>query len=388
MESYQKLSLLADFSYLEPAEETSVNIERPLISTNSCSGNSDQPIYHAALPGGKKIKLLKSMLTSACERDCFYCPFRAGRDFERQTFKPDEMSNLFSDLVATQTAQGLFLSSGVCGGGIRTQDRLLDTAEILRIKKSFRGYLHLKIMPGAERDQVMRAMQLADRISINLEAPNDQRLPTLAPHKVFLEELLRPLQWAEEIRRSQSPTLAWNNHWPSLATQFVVGGAGETDLELLTTSNYLLNKLHLSRIYYSAFRPISNTPFENHPAENPLRQDRLYQAFFLMRDYEFDLEELPFTTQGNLPIDTDPKLAWARINLSQTPVELNKAEKHELLRVPGIGPQSAEKILAARRRNPLHSVTDLQAIGIHTNRLLPFILLDGHRPAYQQKLFF
>lgn len=107
-----------------------------------------------------------------------------------------------------------------------------------------------------------------------------------------------------------------------------------------------------------------------------------------MRDYEFDLEELPFTTQGNLPIDTDPKLAWARINLSQTPVELNKAEKHELLRVPGIGPQSAEKILAARRRNPLHSVTDLQAIGIHTNRLLPFILLDGHRPAYQQKLFF
>jgi predicted DNA-binding helix-hairpin-helix protein len=388
MDAYHKLSLLANFADLEPAEETHLNTEELSSPTSSCSGYSSQPIYHADLPGGKKIKLLKSMLSSACERDCFYCPFRAGRDFERQTFKPDEMSNLFVELVANQTAEGLFLSSGVAGGGIRTQDRLLDTAEILRFKKSFRGYLHLKIMPGSERDQVLRAMQLADRISINLEAPNNQRLPSIAPHKVFLEELLHPLQWAEEIRRTQPSHLAWNNHWPSLATQFVVDGAGENDLELLSTSNYLLKKLHLGRIYYSAFRPILNTPLENHPAENPIRQDRLYQAFFLMRDYAFDLEELPFTQQGNLPLDTDPKLAWARINLSETPIELNKAEKHQLLRIPGIGPKNAEKILAARLCNPLRSLTDLQAIGIHTNRLLPFVLLDGHRPTHQQRLFF
>lgn len=382
MDAYQKLALLSDFSDLEPAEETRLGTS-PIIP--ACSAAT--PIYHAALPGGKKIKLLKSMLTSMCERDCFYCPFRIGRDFQRQTFRPDDMSNLFINLVASQNAEGMFLSSGVAGGGIRTQDRLIDTAEILRLKKGFRGYLHLKIMPGAEREQVLRAMQLANRISINLEAPNDHRLPSLAPHKVFLQELLKPLQWAEEIRRSESQHLGWNGQWPSLATQFVVGGAGENDLELLTTSSYLLKRLHLSRIYYSAFRPIPNTPMEHQNAENPIRQDRLYQAFFLMRDYGFELEELPFTNQGNLPLENDPKLIWARINLSESPIEVNKAELHQLLRIPGIGPQNAQKILHARRRHPLHSLADLQALGISTSRLIPFILLNGRRPVYQPALF-
>ncbi len=139
--------------------------------------------HPAQMPNGQKIMLLKTLLSSVCERDCFYCPFRAGRDFRRATFKPDEFAGLFAKLSAAKMAEGVFLSSGLAGGGARTQDRLLDAAEILRGKYQYRGYIHLKIMPGAEKDQVFRAMQLADRVSVNLEAPNSERLAKLAPHK-------------------------------------------------------------------------------------------------------------------------------------------------------------------------------------------------------------
>ena len=143
---------------------------------------------------------------AACERDCFYCPFRAGRNYRRATFKPAEMAAVFSQMNQAGAVTGLFLSSGIAGGGVRTQDRLIDTADILRTRHDFQGYVHLKLMPGAERDQVLRSMQLADRVSINLEAPNSARLEKLAPHKVFLEELLQPLKWVDEIRRTQLPS--------------------------------------------------------------------------------------------------------------------------------------------------------------------------------------
>ena len=226
---------------------------------------------------------------------------------------------------------------------MRTQDRLIDTAEILRTKRSYRGYLHLKIMPGADKDQVLRAMQLADRVSINLEAPSNQRLSLLAPHKIFIEELLRPLQWAEQIRHQLPSYQGWNGQWPSLATQFVVGGCGESDVELLTTTQYLYSKLHLSRVYYSAFKPVAGTPLEERPRENPIRQDRLYQASFLLRDYGFDLEELPFTPQGNLPLEIDPKLAWANANLSEAPVELNSQTVTSFYEYPGLGHRMLKK---------------------------------------------
>src|SRR6266511_3700821 len=157
----------------------------------------------AKLPNGKQIKLLKTLLSSACERDCFYCPFRSGRDFRRATFRPQEFAELFMKLHQSSMAEGIFLSSGIAEGGANTQNRILDTAEILRNKLGFRGYLHLKIMPGAEKGQVERLMKLADRLSINLEAPNKERLTKLAPQKTFVEELFRPLKWVEEIRRSQ-----------------------------------------------------------------------------------------------------------------------------------------------------------------------------------------
>jgi predicted DNA-binding helix-hairpin-helix protein len=297
------------------------------------------------------------------------------------------MGKTFMQVYRSGAAQGIFLSSGVAGGGMRTQDRLLASAEVLRHKLNYTGYLHLKIMPGAERAQVERAMQLADRVSINLEAPSTARLARLAPQKVFLEELLTPLRWVEEIRRSQPGSQGWKGHWPSSVTQFVAGGAGENDLELLQTSEYLHRKLRLARVYFSGFSPVPGTPLENEIAINPWRTHRLYQADFLLRDYGFSVEDLPFSGGGNLPLETDPKLAWARANLSGQPVEVNRADLHELLRIPGIGPLGARAILAARRRNTLRQIEDLKALGVLAGRAAPFILMDGHRAPVQLSLF-
>ena len=343
--------------------------------------------HPAQLPNGKQVILLKTLLSSACERDCFYCPFRAGRDFRRATFKPQEFAELFVKLNQAQMAEGIFLSSGIAAGGANTQNKILDTAEILRKKFGFRGYMHLKIMPGAEKGQVERLMQLADRVSINLEAPNTERLAKLAPHKTFVEELFRPLKWVEEIRRSQPAHKFWNGKYPSTVTQFVAGGSDESDLELLTTTDWLMKNVRLTRAYYSAFYPIRDTPLENKAAVDPLREHRLYQASFLLRDYGFDLEEMPFARDGNLPLPTDPKLAWAQLNLAEKPVEINRADKRELLRIPGIGLKGADAILSARRVGRLRDLTALRKLGIVVARAAPFLLVDGKRPASQLSMF-
>jgi predicted DNA-binding helix-hairpin-helix protein len=282
--------------------------------------------------------------------------------------------------------QGMFLSSGIFAGGANTQNKLLDTAQILRHKYDYRGYLHLKIMPGAERGQVEQAMLLADRVSVNLEAPNTERLLKLAPRKEFTEELLQPLRWVHEIRTTTSPAQAWNHRWPSSVTQFVVGGAGESDLELLSTTEHLYRQLGLRRTYFSAFNPVPDTPLENLPPTSPQREHRLYQSSFLLRDYGFSLEELPFDPSGNLPAALDPKSAWAELNLKENPVDVNRASRQELLRVPGFGQKGVNAILAARRQAPLRELGDLRKIGVLSNRAAPFILLNGKRPAYQPAL--
>lgn len=419
MDALDKLGLLSDHMRLEPAEEASglrppaarpasdragrapcghSPAELQAAMTALTRGGPDPApnlerkkhslgVSYAAMPGGKKIALLKTLLTSACERDCYYCPFRARRNFRRATFKPEELAGVFAQLHRAGTAEGLFLSSGIAAGGVRTQDRLLATADILRRQHAFRGYLHLKLMPGLERDQLLRAMQLANRVSINLEAPNTERLRRLAPHKVFIEELLQPLQWAHQIRQTQLPHQTLFGRWPSLVTQLVVGGAGEDDLEILTTTAYLTQRLRLARVYFSAFHPVVDTPLENHPPEDPWREHRLYQASFLLRDYGFELEDLPFTGERRLPLDRDPKLAWAEVHLRETPVEVNRAEKRDLLRVPGLGPKGVEAIVQARRRGALRDIQDLRALGVLADRAAPFILLNGRAPAGQLRLF-
>ena len=172
-----------------------------------------------------------------------------------------------------------------------------------------------------------------------------------------------------------------------MVTQFVAGGADESDLELLTTTDWLMKNVRLKRAYFSAFSPISDTPLENKPPTDPLREHRLYQAYFLLRDYGFDLEEMPFAQDGNLPLPTDPKLAWAQMNLAERPLEVNRAERRELLRVPGIGLKGAEAILSARRTGGLRDITSLRKLGIVVARAAPFLLLDGRRPASQLAMF-
>jgi predicted DNA-binding helix-hairpin-helix protein len=372
----ETLHLLTSQMHLEPAEDQGCPKLAP-------QRKDDVHISSAQLPNGQRIKLLKSLLTSACERNCYYCPFRAGRDFRRATFKPDEMAHTFNLLHRAGAVEGIFLSSGIVQGGVTTQDKLIATAEILRRKYDYKGYLHLKIMPGAEKAQVEAAMRLADRVSINLEAPNTDRLALLAPRKQFTEELIQPLKWVQEIRRTQSPHLGWKGRWPSSVTQFVVGAVGENDLELLSTTAFLYQQLNLRRAYFSPFGPIPDTPLENQPPTPPIREARLYEASFLLRDYGFDLEELPFDAAGNLPLHADPKKAWAQYHLAEQPIELNRASKRELLRVPGIGPKSAAIILDARRQNKLTQLDDLKKLGIRAHHAAPYILLNGHRPAQQ-----
>ncbi len=400
MSAFVKLRDIGVHMDLEPAEEVGLQPKlAPCGQVVDGRNSAESPhakrrkkqvelgITQAQMGGGKTMSLLKTMMTTACERNCSYCPFRAGRNYRRQTLKPDEMADTVMKLYGAGMVDGLFLSSGIIKGGVTTQDNIIATAEILRNTYQFNGYLHLKVMPGAEKEQIRRMMQLADRLSVNLEGPTQERLDLLAPMKKLEEELVRPLTWIEQIRRTESPSDTWNGRWPSSVTQFVVGAAHETDLELLNASHYLYRRLNLRRTYFSTFRPIVDTPLEGRSAGNPQRSARLYQASFLFRDYGFDLEEMPFQPDGNLPLDIDPKLAWAREHLRAAPVELNRADRSELLRVPGIGPESARRIVEARRQGTLRSLHDLRQIGVKTKRLEPFVLLNGASPINQLPLF-
>ncbi len=377
MDTLQKLQLLGQAAQYEPAEDVTP-LGTPLAPPRTPEELTGC-IHYAATPKGR-VPIMKTLLSSACERDCYYCPFRAGRDFRRATFSADELARLFLSLHRNDLVQGIFLSSGLVGGGPKTQDRILATAELLRKRYGFRGYIHLKLMPGAERDQVAAGMALADRVSVNLEAPNDRRLARLAPHKIFTEELLQPLRWVEELRREQG------GRGPSTTTQFVVGAAGESDLELLLTTHYLHLQLGLKRAYFSGFAPIPDTPLSEEPPNPPIREHRLYQASFLLRDYGFDVEELPFQPDGNLPHTEDPKVAWAQAHLTENPIEVNTADREAILRIPGVGPKGADKLLAARRLGRIGDLSALGKLGISTRRAAPYILLDGKRPARQLRL--
>ncbi len=371
MDPVEKLKLLNDATEHEPAgDELAVTSGRVPADLAKC-------ITHVVSPHNRQMPVLKSLITSACERNCYYCALRSGRDMPRTTFSPDEMADGFFRLYRAGLVEGLFLSSGVINQGVWAQDRIIATAEILRQKLSFDGYLHLKIMPGAEYDQVVRTMQLANRVSVNLEAPTPDRLARLAPKKAFSQELVQRLSWVEQIRQQQG------GRGPSSSTQFVVGPAGESDLELLQTTQYLHQHLKITRAYFMAFRPVPDTPLDKIEPTSPKRQHRLFQCSFLLRDYSFDVEELPFDQAGNLPLDQDPKLAWAQNNLSYQPVELNTADRPHLLRVPGIGPVGADRILKERYRGTLRNLTELRKIGVVADRAAPFITLDGKRPPVQ-----
>jgi len=267
-------------------------------------------------PDGPMV-VLRTLQTSACEQNCYYCPFQAGRSgIPRVGFSPDELAREFNRLQQAGVVKGLFLSSGSVGGGARSMDPMLATVELLRRRYEYRGYIHLKIMPGAERAQVEQALCLADRVSVNLEGANARRLASLAPRKNFDGELLQAMHWVREIIGAQGP----GTKTPSLVTQFVVGPAGESDRELLTTADQLYRGVKVSRAYFSGFNPVPDTPLASAARTPDMREHRLYQADWLLRFYGFALDDLPFDGNGALPVEMDPKLAWARQHLVEHPI--------------------------------------------------------------------
>jgi predicted DNA-binding helix-hairpin-helix protein len=333
---------------------------------------------------GKHMPVLKTMLSSYCARNCFYCPWRRGRDLPRVQFTPEELSSAFMQMHQKRLVDGLFLSSGIHGRSAWTMDRLITVGELLRTHHQFKGYIHLKIMPGVDRASVEAAMQYADRVSINLEAPNAARLEKLAPEKNLFSELLPALYWANEINLSRR---ARGLKAVSTTTQFVVGATGESDRELISTSQRLVHEARLSRPYFSAFHPVAGTPLEGLPAEDPRREHRLYQVDFLMRQYRFSADELVFDAAGNFPRHADPKQLYAEHHPELYPVELNRASRETLLRVPGIGPRGADQIIQMRRQGVLKDVGDLEKLGLSARRAAPYILLAGRRPLHQLPLF-
>jgi predicted DNA-binding helix-hairpin-helix protein len=416
MDTRATLNLLSQDAELEAADAFAAPAERgPAADLYPC-------ISHVCAPGGHSVPVLKVLQSNACRNNCYYCAFRAGRDYRRAHLSPDELARSVDLMVRAGVVQGLFLSSGI-GDTIKTMDDMLATAELLRGRYTFRGYLHLKLLPGTESDQVARAVELADRVSTNLEAPGDERLAVLAPQK-HLEELVRPLRTAAAVimrLRAAEPAPdrtsgsgysgdgqefgsgLVHERWPvygspswsgsrseragqgqlGLSTQFVVGPAGETDRELLTTAAWLYRDVQLTRAYYSPFHPISDTPLQDAPPTDAQRQHRLYQADWLLRFYSFGVEELPFGDDGRLSTTMDPKLAWARRHPERFPIEVNQVPLSELLRVPGIGPVSARAIAQARRLSALRTLGDLRRLGALAERAAPFVLLAGKRPPHQ-----
>ena len=347
----------------------------------SCAcGDSDrtrgplgQWIYPSVMPDGSTRPILKAAQTSACERNCSYCALRSGRDRPVHSLSPDEMARAFVDASRAGLVQGLFLSSAISGGPVRTMDRLLATSEILRRRHRFRGYLHLKIIPGCEKSQVEHAMALATRVSVNLEVPGKGHLSRVCPRKDFDQELLEPMRWISEILEARRANAR------SHTTQFVVGASDETDREIVTRAHDLYSTLGLARAYYSKFQPVPGTPLENRPPAPFIREHRLYQADFLMRRYGYASSEIPFESDGNLSTDRDPKQAWADIHPEIFPLEVNRAEREMLLRVPGLGPVGVDRIIERRRTSTLREATDLGIAPHLTRRAEPYLLFDGHR---------
>lgn len=337
------------------------------------SGGINPPragVCHSFTPDGRCISLFRVLMTNACQKDCFYCPNRVQRDIPRTGFAPAELARLFMEFFRRNYVAGLFLSSGVAVSPGRTMEDMLHTVELLRFHYKYRGYIHLKILPGLSHDYIERAAELASRVSINIEAPNAERMNKLSRLKNFQEDLIRRMAW---VNRLQSRNRLPAGH----TTQFIVGAAGESDAEILSTAIGLYRQVGLRRAYFSAFQPVPDTPLEDMAPASLLREHRLYQTDFLLRQYRFSLKELSFTKEGNLPAEMDPKTAAALKNIHRFPLEINKATYEELLRVPGIGPLSASRIVKARRRFCITGLNELKNIGIVIKRAAPFILING-----------
>jgi putative DNA modification/repair radical SAM protein len=339
------------------------------------------------------VSLLKILLTNACIYDCAYCINRLSSNVPRARFSVDEVVRLTLDFYARNYIEGLFLSSGIVRSPDHTMGELVAVARKLRIDHDFRGYIHLKTIPDAAPELLAAAGRYADRLSVNVELPTVASLAQLAPEKnaqtikLAMGRLRTHLDEAQAARRparmtSLSPRRAAPVFQASgQSTQLIVGADASSDRHILDLSAQLYGSYRLKRIYYAAFSPIPDASRKLPPAAPPLaRENRLYQADWLLRHYGFSVDELTPPERPQLPLDIDPKLAWALAHPAQFPVDINRAPRELLLRVPGLGVRSVERLLQSRR---LRSVRrdDLRRLGVAPAKALPFIVLPDHRPS-------
>ncbi|HYE91951.1 MAG TPA: radical SAM protein [Terriglobales bacterium] len=386
MDQRRRFALLSEAATLDKDSSTTA-IGRP--GSGSAVG-----IAQVRVPGRGTTNLMRVMQTNACSLSCGYCPTYCGGKVRRTALAPEEVARTFMDASRAGLAQGLFLTSGVPGRAVRAVDRMLASLDVLRRREGYEGYVHVKLLPGAEPAQVEEAARLATRISVNLEGPGDAYVRTLAREKDFSGDLLPKLEHAGRLFREARAARAEGapRRAGSVTTQFVVGAAGERDREILGVVARLERQALLHHAHFSAFQPVAGTPMEGMPPTPARRELRLYQAEHLLRDYGFGYDELAFGADGNLSLDHDPKTAWALAHPEHFPLDVTRAPRELLLRVPGIGPLAARRLVEARRRTALRYAGDLRNAGVDVVRAGWFLTLRGKRlalapPATQLRLF-
>jgi len=378
MDIMQKLEILADAAKYDVACTSSgsnrASKQGQLGNAVACG------ICHSFTADGRCISLLKVLLTNQCIYDCQYCSNRRSSDVPRAAFTPEEVAELTIRFYQRNYIEGLFLSSAVVLNPDYTMELLISALHIVRHKYKFNGYIHVKAIPGADDALIRQAGLLADRMSVNIELPSQASLEKFAPDKTKAD-ILAPMKHLRNGIIQSKNELSIYRHAPKFApagqsTQLIVGASPESDSKIVTLAEGLYNKYKLKRVFYSAYIPVGGNPLLP-IARPPLRREhRLYQADFLLRFYNFTAGELFANPDDNLSLDMDPKCQWALNNLHMFPVEVNKADYLTLLRVPGIGQRSADKIIAARRVSTL-DFESLKKMRVVLKRAKYFILCDG-----------
>ena len=374
----RKLRVLADAAKYD-ASCASSGAPKRSADRNGIGSTNKIGICHSYTPDGRCVSLLKILLTNFCLYDCAYCINRRSSNVERARFTVEEVVDLTVAFYKRNYIEGLFLSSGIIRSPDYTMEQLILVAKTLRQGRGYRGYIHLKTIPEASPWLIEQAGLWADRLSVNLELPTDEGLSRFAPEKnaptirSAMGQMRERITEAKEERRSFSPA--------GQSTQLIVGADGASDADVITASAGLYRDYDLRRVYYSAFSPIPDATSRLPAQAPPLgRENRLYQADWLLRHYEFEVGEIVSATEGGMfDLDIDPKLAWALKNRATFPVDVNEGERAMLLRVPGLGRKAVDKIVAARRHTRLR-LEDVKRLSGSIKRALPFLIAADHHP--------
>ena len=385
MDLLQKLEILADAAKYDASCASSGTVKRSSLGESGGSGSTEgMGICHAYAPDGRCISLLKILLTNSCIFDCAYCINRRSSNVRRARFTPEEVVKLTLGFYRRNCIEGLFLSSGIIRSPDYTMEQVVAVARELRETHQFRGYIHLKTIPDAAPELLAEAGRWADRLSINVELPTQDSLVRLAPEKDLpgIRRAMGRMRSRIDASRdsSRQGTKAPRFAPAGQSTQMIVGADASSDRDILGLSTNLYAGYGLRRVYYSAFSPIPDASAALPPTRAPLvREHRLYQADWLMRFYGFEAKELATDLAGNLDLSMDPKLAWALAHRAQFPVDINAATREMLLRVPGLGVKSVDRLLLARRHRRLR-MDDLARLRVPMGKVAPFVVAAGHQP--------